>query len=164
MIPSRDPFEFTHQGTPWTGQKDKTGESVSIVILLFLWHLADAAPALQPVVEAEESVYIYQSANNDAGALWCSGSTCLARIGDEIFASGLEALPEEKPLNNCRWTLLRRGAAGDFAIRSARQQNQRPIAPANLGRDTPFTEHSYRSFAADGPAAIRPSVEDRSSR
>ena len=34
-----------------------------------------AAP-LQPVVELEEEVYTYEPANNGAGPMWCSGSTC----------------------------------------------------------------------------------------
>ncbi len=70
-----------------------------------------AAP-LRPVVEIEEDVYSYTPADNGAGPLWCHGSTCLARIGEDVFASGLETLKDAKPLNNCRWTLLRRGANG----------------------------------------------------
>jgi len=176
------------------------GERVSIVVLLLLWRVTDAAPALQPVVEAEESVYTYQSANNGAGPLWCSGSTCLARIGDEIFASGLETLADEKPLNNCRWTLFRR-QNGSWRLQQAdevgRTREPCPLAafadgqlllsvnptlttagshngPARpeilrfaahdnktkgqsllpIWQGTPrFTEHSYRSFAADGPGA-----------
>jgi hypothetical protein len=172
----------------------------SIVVLLLLWRVADAAPALQPVVETEESVYTYQSANNGAGPLWCSGSTCLARIGDELFASGLETLPDEKPLNNCRWTLFRRHN-GSWQLQQAdavgRTREPCPLAvfpdghlllsvnptlttsssyngPARpeilrfgvqdtnakaesllpIWEGTPrFTEHSYRSFAADGPGA-----------
>ena len=50
------------------------------------------APALKPVVEAEEEVYRYEPANNGAGPMWCSGSTCLVRIGDKVFAGGLETL------------------------------------------------------------------------
>src|ERR1041384_6894486 len=45
---------------------------------------------LRPVVELEEDVYSYESANNGAGPMWCSGSTCLARTGGDVFASGLE--------------------------------------------------------------------------
>jgi hypothetical protein len=98
-----------------------------IVVLLLLWRVADAAPALQPVVEAEENVYTYQSANNGAGPLWCSGSTCLARTGDEIFAGGLETLPDEKPLNNCRWTLFRRRTAvGSFSKRTKSGEHGNP--------------------------------------
>ena len=59
------------------------------------------------MVEAEEDIYTYTNADNGAGPLWCHGSTCLVRIGDDVFASGLETLPNIKPLNNCRWTLYR---------------------------------------------------------
>ena len=62
-------------------------------------------PPLRPVVEVEEDVYSYEPANNGAGPMWCHGSTCLVRIGEEVFASGLETLKDAKPLNNCRWTL-----------------------------------------------------------
>src|ERR1043166_2963575 len=67
---------------------------------------------LMPVVELEEDVYRYEPANNGAGPMWCSGSTCLVRIGEEVFASGLETLKEGKPLNNCRWTLFNRESRG----------------------------------------------------
>src|SRR5437016_5338110 len=69
-------------------------------------------PAIQPVVEVEEEVYQYEPANNGAGPLWCGGSTCLVRIGNEIFASGLETLKDRKPLNNCRWLLFKREENG----------------------------------------------------
>ena len=69
-------------------------------------------PFLQPVVEVEEDVYTFTPANNGAGPMWCSGSTCLVRIGDDVFASGLETLKDAKPLNNCRWTLYQRTADG----------------------------------------------------
>jgi len=68
--------------------------------------------ALQPVVEAEEDVYSFEPANNGAGPMWCSGSTCLVRIGGDVFASGLETLKDARPLNNCRWTLYQRTVAG----------------------------------------------------
>jgi hypothetical protein len=79
-----------------------------VVAMVFLCHVANASPALQPIVEAEETVYTYKEAGNGSGPLWCSGSTCLAHIGDAIFASGIETLPDEKPMNNCRWTLFER--------------------------------------------------------
>src|SRR5690606_30711106 len=81
--------------------------------------LAFACPActasdssLRPVIEIEEDVYRYEPANNGAGPMWCHGSTCLVRIGDDLFAGGLETLPGAKPLNNCRWMLFRRGPQG----------------------------------------------------
>jgi hypothetical protein len=67
---------------------------------------------LQAAVEAEEDVYSYLPADNGAGPLWCFGGTTLARLGDQIFTTGLETLPEIKPLNNCRWTLWRRRDQG----------------------------------------------------
>lgn len=66
----------------------------------------------QPVVEAEEQVYTYEDPANGAGPLWCYGSTCVVRHGQEVFVSGLETLKERKPLNNVRWVLYRRTAAG----------------------------------------------------
>jgi hypothetical protein len=65
---------------------------------------------LKPVVEIEEDVYTYTSANNGAGPEWCAGSTCLVRSGTELYASGLETVPDAKPLNNCRWLLFHRGS------------------------------------------------------
>lgn len=153
---------------------------------------------LRMAVEVEEDVYRFESANNGSGPMWCSGSTCLVRIGDRIFASGLETLKDAKPLNNCRWTLYERGASGwqllgaDPAGRTRepcplaalpggklllsanptlvpdRQARSGPARPEILrfsvqDLKTPFetllpvwagqpkfSEHSYRSFAADG--------------
>jgi hypothetical protein len=159
-----------------------------------------AAPGTppQPAVEIEEDVYAYESANNGAGPMWCAGSTCLVRVGDEIFASGLETLKETKALNNCRWMLFRRRPNGWEKVRaddSGRTREPCPLAAFPDGRlflsanptlnpperagggparpeilqfsatdpggpfetlrllwdgQPQFTEHSYRSFAADG--------------
>lgn len=163
-----------------------------------------------PTVEVEEDVYRYEPANNGAGPMWCSGSTCLVRIGDRVFASGLETLADQIPLNNCRWRLYHRGPDGwslwqadpsgrtrepcplaafsdghlflsanptltepDHRAGPARpeilqfQASAAPLDPAAAERPSdqptgqtlvplwegqpPFSEHSYRSFAADGP-------------
>jgi len=153
---------------------------------------------LTPVVELEETVYTYESADNGAGPMWCGGSTCLVRVGDDVFASGLETIKGAKPLNNCRWLLFQRGArvwervAADpsgrtrepsplvafpdsrlflsanptltppdtyngparpeilqFAVAEPKAP-WKQILPEWDGRPK-FTEHSYRSFAADGP-------------
>jgi hypothetical protein len=157
-----------------------------------------AAPAaLRPVVEVEEEVYRFESADNGAGPMWCGGSTCLARVGDDVFASGLETLKGRKPLNNCRWTLWKRGPGGwemQLADQTGRTREPSPLASFPDGRlflsvnptltaldtysgparpeilqfaaaapkkpfetilpgwdGTPqFSEHSYRTFAADG--------------
>lgn len=152
----------------------------------------------EAVVEIEEDVYTFKQANNGAGPMWCHGSTCLVRIGDDVFASGLETLEDCQPLNNCRWTLFKRQANGWKLVRNdptGRTREPSPLAAFSDGqlllsanptlvanRDaysgparpeilqfrandlerTPelilpqwegnprFTEHSYRSFAADG--------------
>src|SRR5262245_29826588 len=73
---------------------------------------SDSHTGLRPVVEIEEDVYTYEPANNGAGPMWCSGSTCLVRIGEDVFASGLETIKDARPLNNCRWMLFKRGPRG----------------------------------------------------
>jgi hypothetical protein len=157
----------------------------------------NSRPALRPVVEAEEDIYTYENADNGAGPLWCHGSTCLVRIGDDVFASGLETL-DAKRLNNCRWTLYRRGKDGwqlqqadlvgrtrepcplvgfpdgrlflsanptltavgayagparpeilQFSAKNTKAPFER-LLPVWDGKPA-FTEHSYRSFAGDGP-------------
>jgi hypothetical protein len=148
-------------------------------------------------VEAEETVYDFKPANNGAGPLWCQGSTCLVRAGDRVFASGLETLPDAKPLNNCRWLLYERADTGWRLCQNDKDGRTRepcPLAVFSDGRlflsanpslnpgfysgparpeiheyrtsspstasqrhlpawqgQPQFTEHSYRSFAADGP-------------
>ena len=74
--------------------------------------VARPAEILWPVVEVEEEVYRYDNANNGAGPFWCFGSTCIARAGDDVLVSGLEVIKGAKPLNNTRWLLYKRGAAG----------------------------------------------------
>jgi hypothetical protein len=148
-------------------------------------------------VEIEEELYRFEPANNGAGPLWCSGSTCLVRAGDALFATGLETLKDAKPLNNCRWLLFRRQHDGwqlDTRDETGRTREPCPIAgfgsgelflsanPTLAARDVysgpaqpeilrfagndsktafqrllpvwqgspAFTEHSYRSLAADG--------------
>jgi hypothetical protein len=156
--------------------------------------------AAGPLVEIEEAVYDFEPARNGAGPMWCSGSTCLVRVGDRLFASGLETLPQYPPLNNCRWLLFTRTTSGWKQVQadpSGRTREPCPLAVLSDGTvllsanptlatnpaatagparpeilafraDAPeapprrieprwegrpvFTEHSYRSLAADGPA------------
>jgi len=155
------------------------------------------AVPLKPVIEVEGDVYTYTPANNGAGPLWCSGSTCLVRVGKDVFASGIETLVDVKPLNNCRWVLYKRDSAGwrlqqadpsgcsrepcpmvgfpdGTLLLSANPTLTQPNTYAGPARpeilefsaadpkapfrrllpvwdgDPKFTEHSYRSFAADG--------------
>jgi len=130
--------------------------------------------------------------------MWCHGSTCLVRVGDDVFASGLETLAEAKPLNNCRWTLWQRRTDGWTKVLVDPEGRTREPCPLVVYEPGPlflsanptlvpdptvyggparpeilqfslkfpdrmeetllpkwqgqpkFTEHSYRSFAADG--------------
>jgi len=176
---------------------------VGVVALLLGSHRravsSETPAAVQPVVEIEEDVYTYEPANNGSGPMWCSGSTCLVRIGEDVFASGVETLKEFQPLNNCRWTLFKRMEAGwqlQQVDQVGRTREPCPLVgfgdgrlflsanPTLTGPDArsgparpeilqfkaadpkapyetvlpqwdgtpPFTEHSYRSFAADGPS------------
>jgi hypothetical protein len=157
-----------------------------------------SAPRLLPAVEVEDAVYTFEPANNGSGPLWGNASSCIVRLGQEVFASGLETLKDVQPLNNVRWLLFQRGAKGwelrqadpkgrtrepcplgcfpdgrlllsvnptltDLDARNGAAEPQilefraaRPKAryktllPAWEGTP-PFTEHSYRSFAVDGP-------------
>lgn len=93
------------------------------------------AAELKPVVEAEEDVYSYIGANNGAGPMWCHGSTCLVRVGRHLFASGLETIPDAKPLTNCRWMLFERGASGWRQVRVDPEGRTREPAPLAGGRD-----------------------------
>lgn len=179
--------------------------SVRLMWLLLCAALLPGFPAvgaeqLSPVVEVEEDVYRYEPADNGAGPLWCFGSTCLVRCGDQLFASGLATLPDAKPLNNCRWLLYRRTSDGWQLVRGdspdrtrepcplvvyrdgrvllsdnptlvpdpqayggparpqilqfdARQPARDPVVLTPVWQGSPeFSEHSYRSFAADGAA------------
>ena len=136
-------------------------------------------------------------ADNGAGPMWCSGSTCLVRIGNRVFASGLETVAGWIPLNNCRWLLFEKSENGwkqKLADKEGRTREPSPLATFHDGRlflsvnptltgtdkrdgparpeiilfnnpddlmsykrllpewegNPPFTEHSYRSLAADG--------------
>ena len=173
------------------------GLCTALVTLLSI-PAALAQTPLAPVVEAEETVYQFEPANNGAGPMWCSGSTCLVRVADRLFASGLETIPGAAPLNNCRWLLFERtadgwqlrhrdesgrtrepcplvGLTGAQLVLSANPTLTGPTDAAGPAQPQllrwqlpdiaaapetmlpqwqgtpPFTEHSYRTLAADGP-------------
>jgi hypothetical protein len=172
---------------------------VGALLAIFVLGIGMHAPAAaEPAVEVEEDIYTYTNARNGAGPMWCSGSTTLVRTGDRLFASGLETIPDAKPLNNCRWTLFTRGNNGWTPVRVDAEGRTRepsplaafpdgrvflsvnptlgkgpepnggparpdvlqfnaaeptgapvPLAPVWQGKPA-FTEHSYRTFTADG--------------
>ena len=103
----------------------KTLLPLLLLVSAFSLHAAE----LKPVVEVEEDVYTYTNADNGAGPMWCSGSTCLVRVGKRVFASGLETIPGAKPLNNCRWMLFERRAKGWEQVRVDTDGRTREPAP-----------------------------------
>lgn len=84
---------------------------------------------LSPQVTAEEVVYTYRNADNGAGPLWCYGSTCLVKAGNDLFASGLETLPDQVPLNNVRWLLFKRTPEGWKQVQADPVDRQREPCP-----------------------------------
>ena len=131
------------------------------------WLKRPSRGRLRPVVEAEEDIYTYTNADNGAGPLWCHGSTCLVRIGDDVFASGLETLPDVKPLNNCRWTLYQRGKSGwqlQQADPAGRTREPSPAGGLSRRPALPFGQphadaggNLRRPGPAGDPAVRRPS-------
>jgi hypothetical protein len=73
---------------------------------------ANDRPNLNPVVEVEETVYRFTSPDNGSGPIWCHGSTCLVRMGEEVFATSQELIPDAKRLSNTRWNLYQRASEG----------------------------------------------------
>jgi hypothetical protein len=78
--------------------------------------LATAIPAAAPVVEVEDVVTTYTSADNGAGPLWCYGAPLIARVGDEVYVSALETGEGVEPLCNTRWRLYARSDAGAWRL------------------------------------------------
>jgi len=84
---------------------------------------------VQPVVEVEEVVTRYTSANNGAGPLWCYGSTAIARDGSEVFLSCIETGKDVPPLCNCCWQLWQRGPGGWKIVQHENEYRQREPCP-----------------------------------
>src|SRR5262245_41590311 len=110
--------------------------TVSLFLLLACPITGVSEGLITPAVEVEEKVYDYTPANNGAGPLWCSGSTCLVRSGERVVATGLETIPDAKPLNNCRWVLFDRSAGGWVRVRTdaGRTREPAPIVAFGDGR------------------------------
>src|SRR5262249_39815404 len=100
--------------------------------------LAGMGATVTPVVEIEEDVYSYSNADNGAGPMWCHGSTCLVRVGDHLFETGLETGPESKPLNNFGWILFERGAHGWERVYVDEGRTREPAPMAAFSDDRVF--------------------------
>ncbi len=88
-------------------------------------------------VKAEEIVYADLYSNNGACPMWCFNSTCVVRVGDNVFISGYERIPGASPMNDCRWALWQRTADGwqrCQADETGRQREPCPLACLPDGR------------------------------
>jgi hypothetical protein len=136
---------------------------VSILALGFCLCAGTAAtaapPSRRPVVEAEEVVYSAAGADNGAGPMWSFGSSCLARVGADVFISGLELVPEAKPLNNVRWRLFQRRTTGWQVVATAISRTREPCPLITYQHDSLFLSDNPTLAppeAATGPA--RPEI------
>ena len=106
---------------------------VTIVFLAFAFFSFNltvyAEPAVKLTVLIEEDVYPSPNADNGAGPMWGQCSTTVSRIGDEVFMTKLVVVPDAKPLNNCRWDLLKRSADGWQLLFADTQHRTREPSP-----------------------------------
>lgn len=73
-----------------------------------------------PVVEEESVVFDWDFTANGASPLWCYGNTCIVRLGNDVFASGIETDTSIKvkrgapnfSLCNQRWLLFKHAQDG----------------------------------------------------
>ncbi|MBL9137937.1 MAG: hypothetical protein JNK85_18875 [Verrucomicrobiales bacterium] len=134
---------------------------LAAVLFTVAWEaMAAVGGPVKVRVEVEESVYRYEPANNGAGPMWCAGSTCLVRVGEDVFASGLETVPSAKPLNNCQWVLWRRTKAGwqRWAVdESGRTREPSPLASIRR-RDLFLSANPTVNPGKEGGGPARPEV------
>ena len=121
-------------GASATRRCDFRGFGCTLTALLALDAIVALAPGtaradVPPIVEVEEVVTRYASANNGAGPLWCYGSTVIARDGEEVFLSSIETGNDVPPLCNCRWQLWQRGPGGWKIVQHENDYRQREPCP-----------------------------------
>lgn len=86
-------------------------------------------------VEAEETVYIFEPADNGASPMWTHGNTCIVRYNKKVFASGLETLKDVKPLHNTRWMLFERDKKSWKLLLKDPKDRTREPSPMGLMQD-----------------------------
>jgi hypothetical protein len=101
---------------------------------------AGQSPPFEARVEVEETVCYppaYEVTNNGSGMFWGSGSSQIVRVGEKLFVSAFEAVPDCGPLNNARWALYERGAEGWRLCQWDQKDRTRepcPLAVSHAGR------------------------------
>ncbi|MYM82956.1 hypothetical protein GTP44_13435 [Duganella sp. FT50W] len=138
------------------------------LLLLTLLQLPTAATAQEPVVEVEEEIYAYVPANNGATPMWDSGSSNLVRIGEQVFASGLDTLPGMAPPNNTQCRLWRRSSLGwraDPPDPSGRTREPCPLVAFPDRRQIMLSANPVRDDTPGAPAgATNPVIRQYTAR
>jgi len=114
---------------------------------------------LKITVEVDEEVYAYAPADNGADPFWCRGSTTLVASGNAVFASGLETIPDAKPLHNVHALLFRRDETGWKRVWQDEQYRTREPCPMGVFGDGTVLLSANPSLVPDqrsGPA--RPEI------
>ena len=88
-----------------------------------------APPAIELSAADESVVFSGTYSNNGAVPMWCYGSTVMVRLGNDVFVSALERLPDSRPPNDCRWALFGRTAAGWTRVQADDKGRQREPCP-----------------------------------
>jgi hypothetical protein len=91
--------------------------------------LPGQAQPLAPVVEVEEVVYTWVESENGSFPQWTYGSTILSRVGDDLFFSATETIPDQAPLNNVRWVLMKRTGEGWVELQRDAKDRTREDCP-----------------------------------
>jgi len=125
---------------------------VSTFSFLFLVVIPVAPGMAEPVVEVEEIVTQYAPANNGAGPMWCFGSTCVVRHGDDVYVSAIETGKDVPPLCNCRWQLWRRSLGGWKLVQHEENYRQREPCPIGIFHGGPL-------FLSVNPSTEPPGVK-----
>jgi len=89
------------------------------------------SPSIRLTVEAEEVVFSDIYSNSGSTPMWCYGNTLIVRLGADVFVSATESLPQYKPLNDCRWVLMKRTSGG--WVREQADEKGRQREPCLLG-------------------------------
>ncbi len=116
---------------------------------------------LHLTVEAEETVYFGRYSNNGASPMWCFNNTCVARVDDKVFVSGYERVPGALPMNDCRWALWQRTAAGwqrRQADKTGRQREPCPLGTLPGGRIVLSSNPTLLPLDAAGGGPARPEL------
>jgi hypothetical protein len=92
---------------------------------------------IKAVVDVEEVITRYTSANNGAGPMWCYGSTVIARQGSDVYLSTIETGKDIPPLCNTRWQLWHRSANGWKIAQTEKEYRQREPCPIAIFQKGP---------------------------